>query len=115
MTIEALLWEHPQWAEKFCDTVESMTEDTNPAVRYAAVSCAAVWYNIDKLFSKQLFLKLLERNIRVLGAPQAWPLVARFWDEESNYFYNIFSLSLSRKMSFVLSCSTRVFITLGRY
>ena len=33
MAIEALLWDHPQWAEKFCGTVESMTEDPNPAVR----------------------------------------------------------------------------------
>ncbi len=86
VAIEALLWAHPQWAEKFCGTVESMAEDSNPAVRYAAVSCAAVWYNIDKLLSKQLFLKLLERDIRVLGAPQAWSLVARFWDDESDYF-----------------------------
>lgn len=93
VAIEALLWEHPQWAEKFCDTVESMTEDPNPAVRYAAVSCAAVWYNIDKLFSKRLFLKLLEKDIRVLGAPQAWPLVARFWDDESNYFFEKLMLS----------------------
>lgn len=50
------------------NTVESMTEYPNPAVQYAAVSCVAVWYNIDKPFSKQLFLKLLERDTRVLGS-----------------------------------------------
>ena len=29
----------------------------------------------------------------MLGAPQAWPLVARFWDEESNYFNEKLMLS----------------------
>lgn len=32
MAIEALLWEHPQWAEKFCGTVESMAEDGRMAI-----------------------------------------------------------------------------------
>lgn len=60
MAIEALLWDHPQWAEKFCGTVESMTEDPNPAVRYAAVSCAAVWHDKDK--SEKLIEAVLRKH-----------------------------------------------------
>lgn len=70
--IAAILWEHTEYANRFKVVLEHSVEDENPAVLFSVLHCAVAWYNIDKTFSKSLFDRLLARDLRVLGARQAW-------------------------------------------
>jgi hypothetical protein len=77
--IAELLWEHPENAEKFKAALEYSVEDKNPAVLFSVLHCAVPLYNIDKDFSKILFNRLLTRDLRILGAQQAWDLLRLFY------------------------------------
>lgn len=50
------------------------------------MDCAVPWYNIDKAFSKILFDQLLERDLRTLGARQAFDLLYRFYEIDSKFY-----------------------------
>lgn len=77
--ITELLWEHPENAEQFKTALEYSVEDKNPAVLFSVLHCAVPLYNIDKDFSKILFNRLLTRDLRILGAQQAWDLLRLFY------------------------------------
>lgn len=78
--IVELLWEHPENVEQFKPALEYSVKDENPAVLFSVLHCAAPVYNIDKTLSKILFDRLLARDLRILGARQAWDLLRLFYE-----------------------------------
>lgn len=84
--IAALLWEHTEYADRFKVVLKHSVEDENPAVLFSVLHCAVAWYNIDKTFSKSLFDRLFARDLRVLGARQAWDLLCLFYNTESEFY-----------------------------
>lgn len=84
--ITELLWEHPENAEQFKAALEYSVEDKNPAVLFSVLHCAVPMYNIDKTFSKILFDRLLTRDLRILGAQQAWDLLRLFYKSAPGFY-----------------------------
>ena len=87
--ISDILWEHPELFETFREVTASAVEDENPVVLFSAMRCLAPWYNVDREFSKALFHRLLERDIRVLGAYDAWQILSRCYNEDPSYYCDI--------------------------
>lgn len=85
-TIAELLWQHSNDAIRFKTVLEDSVEDKNPAVLFAVLECIVPWYNIDKSFSRFLFDRLLERDLRIAGAPQAWELLSRFYKLNPKFY-----------------------------
>lgn len=86
--ISDILWNHPELFETFREVTASAVEDENPAVLFSAMRCIAPWYNVDREFSKTLFHRLLERDIRVLGAYDAWQILSRCYSDDPSYYYD---------------------------
>lgn len=84
--IGELLWNQTNLAFQFEKVVKRAVEDENPAILFAVMDCAVPWYNIDKAFSKILFDQLLERDLRTLGARQAFDLLYRFYEIDSKFY-----------------------------
>lgn len=87
--ISDILWDHLELFETFREVTASAVEDENPAVLFSAMRCIAPWYNVDREFSKTLFHRLLERDIRVLGAYDAWQILSRCYNEDPSYYCGI--------------------------
>lgn len=84
--IAALLWEHKELGERFRSAVRALSNDPNDSVRFAAVSCAIAFYNIDSAFALEIFKGLLERDLRILAAPNAWQLIVRGYFEQPDHY-----------------------------
>lgn len=84
--IAALLWEHRDLGDRFRSAVRTLSNDSNASVRFAAVSCAAAFYNIDVSFSFEIFENLLEQDLRIVAAPNAWQLIVRGYFEHPDYY-----------------------------
>lgn len=84
--IAELLWEHHENTEQFKAALEYSVEDKNPAVLFSVLHCAVPWYNIDKAFSKILFDRLLAKDLRILGAQQAWDLLRLFFESAPGFY-----------------------------
>lgn len=84
--IAALLWEHRGLGNRFRSAVRTLSNDPNDSVRFAAVSCATAFYNIDVPFSLEIFENLLEQDLRILAAPDAWQLIARGYFKKPDYY-----------------------------
>lgn len=84
--IAELLWEHPVLAAQFEETLKNAVKDENSAVLFAVMDCAVPLYNIDKSLSKNLFDGLLERDLRTLGARQAWDLLYCFYEDNPGFY-----------------------------
>ena len=64
-TIGHLLWEDRELFPRFKDTIDGLTKDENPAVRFA--SLYALWpsYNIDREWAGEKIIYLYESDIRM--------------------------------------------------
>lgn len=93
--IAALLWEHRNLGDRFRSAVRTLSNDPNDSVRFATVSCAAAFYNIDTSFSLEIFKNLLEQDLRIVAAPNAWQLIVRGYFEQPDYYRSKLLLACS--------------------
>ncbi len=84
--IASLLWEHRDLGDRFRSVVLTLCKDPVDCVRFATVACAVAYYNIDPKFSFEVFDQLIERDLRVLAAPDAWKLIDRGYRERPDYY-----------------------------
>lgn len=84
--IAALLWEHEDLGDRFRPAICMLSNDLSSSVRFAVVSCALAFYNIDASFSLEIFKKLVELDLRIIAAPGAWQLIVRGYFEQPDYY-----------------------------
>ena len=82
----AMLWEHNELSEFFKGTIETVRFDPDASVRFATAACAIAWYNIDAQFSTEIFGQLLEQDLRIFVAPNAWELLCRNYCENAGFY-----------------------------
>lgn len=76
-TIAHLLNEHPSYEEIFRPVLKKLSKDESDAVRYALVPCIASFYQYDFEFATRLFDTLLNRDLRIISARNAFWLMGR--------------------------------------
>lgn len=76
-TIAHLLNEHPSYEEIFRPVLKKLSEDESDAVRFALVPCIASFYQYDSEFATSLFDTLLNRDLRIISARNAFWLMGR--------------------------------------
>lgn len=81
-----VLWKHNELSETFKDTIKTVSTDTDASVRFATVACALSYCNIDASFSTEIFRKLLEQDLRIIAAPDAWEILYRDYRENSSFY-----------------------------
>ncbi len=111
-TIAEILWKRPELANKFEETLKQASEDKNPTVLFAAMRCTIPWYNIDQTFSKTIFNQLLKRELRTLGAPQAWDLLMRFYELDSDFYIERLYSACRSNINDLKKCAFEMFAVL---
>lgn len=82
----AMLWEHKELCEVFKETIEAVKVDPDASVRFATTACAVACYNIDAPFSTEIFRQLLEQDMRIFAAPNAWEILCRDYGENAKFY-----------------------------
>ncbi len=82
----AMLWEHNELSEVFEETIEAVRIDPDASVRFAAASCAVAYYNIDAPFSTKIFRQLLNQDLRIFVAPNAWEILCLDYRENAKFY-----------------------------
>lgn len=92
-TIGHLLWEDRELFLRFKDTIDGLTKDENPAVRFA--SLYALWpsYNIDREWAGEKIICLYESDIRM----------ASFHDSR-NMFFLLYPKYKERVINIIKNC-----------
>lgn len=75
-TIGHLLWEDKELFSRFKDTIDALTKDENPAVRFASLYTLWPSYNIDREWAGEKIIYLYESDIRM----------ASFYDSKNMFF-----------------------------
>lgn len=65
--MSALLWNDTTLLEQFRDTIEKLTRDENPIIRFATLYTLWPSYNIDKSWAEERIMFLYECDIRMAG------------------------------------------------
>ena len=65
--MSALLWNDTTLLEQFRDTMEKLTRDENPIIRFATLYTLWPSYNIDKSWAEERIMFLYECDIRMAG------------------------------------------------
>ena len=87
--IAALLWEHCNLGDRFKSTILSASNDPNDAVRFAVMSCALPYYNIEKDFAVEVFNSLIRTDLRIISAHGFWDILSREYDSNSTYYREV--------------------------
>ena len=82
----AMLWEHNELSEVFKETIEAVRFDPDASVRFATAACAVAYYNIDASFSTEIFRQLLEQDLRIFVAPNAWEILCLDYRENARFY-----------------------------
>lgn len=73
-----LLWENKQLFEQFKETIQLLSKDVNPVVRFASLYCLLPSYNIQKDWAREEILNLFEIDIRTVA----------FWNARDILFFS---------------------------
>lgn len=79
-----LLWENRELFEEFKETIQSLSEDINPVVRFASLHCLLPAYNIQKDWAREKNLNLFETDIRLVAFWHARDILFFSYDKEKN-------------------------------
>lgn len=82
----AMLWEHNELSEVFKEAIETVSFDPDASVRFATEACAVACYNINAQFSTEIFGRLLEQDLRIFVAPNAWEILCRDYRENAQFY-----------------------------
>ena len=85
-TISKLLWEHPEYGDIFKTIIESACEDKNDAVVFSIMFCVLPYFQIDNDFCIRVFKKLVSKDIRILGYPNAWEIISRDYSANGAFY-----------------------------
>ena len=66
-TISHLLYNNNQWLDDFKETIIKMTNDENPVVKFASLSCLYTAYYIEKEWASPIIINLFEQDERFLS------------------------------------------------
>ena len=66
-TISHLLYNNNQWLDDFKETITKMTNDENPVVKFASLSCLYTAYYIEKEWASPIIINLFEQDERFLS------------------------------------------------
>lgn len=80
-TISGLLWEHADLLDLFKSTIETLTEDDNPVVRYASLWCLSPMINLDQELAVKKMIDVLEKDYRCLAAPNMRWVFCRYFEK----------------------------------
>lgn len=111
--IGALLMANPDSNELFRDVVQSAVEDSNVSVLFGVAYCAALWYNIDKEFSEQLFIQLAGRDLRILAAPFVWQIPLLCYSKKPDYYRDALMKAARSSVSDLSTCALEVMAVLA--
>lgn len=91
--IGTLLWEDTRLLEQFKETIEKLTKDKNPIIRFA--SLYALWpsYNIDRPWAEKRILSLYESDVRMAG-----------FQDSKNMFFRLYPKYGKRILKIVKHC-----------
>lgn len=79
-----LLWENRELFEGFKETIQLLSEDINPVVRFASLHCLLPAYNIQKDWAREKILDLFETDIRLVAFWHARDILFFSYDKEKN-------------------------------
>ena len=86
-TMELLANEHTSIRNIFAEILQRLSEEENAIVRFTLVDSLVDYYDVDRDFVLQIFRNLVTKDLRIIGAVNAWQLLSR--DYECNEeFYN---------------------------
>lgn len=88
-----LLWENKELFEEFKETIQLLSEDINPVVRFASLHCLLPAYNIQKDWAREKILDLFETDIRLVA----------FWHARDILFFS-YDKEKSRVLKIIESC-----------
>lgn len=71
-----LLWDRKEFFKQFKETIDILSKDINPVIRFASLHCLLPSYNIEKEWSEKRILDLFENDIRLVS----------FWNARSVLF-----------------------------
>lgn len=111
-TISQLLWNKNEWCEVFREVTLKGADDPNPAVLPSVMQCAVAWYNLDKAFSIQIFQKLVERDLRMLAAHDAFQIVQRCYLDMPAYYREKLSTATESGINDLRKCAIEIMATL---
>jgi len=72
--------------ERFKEAISTLCLDKNPAVRFAAVCCLLPFFDIDREFSFAQLKKLINSDLRIIGAHGFWNLMFQDFGENQSYY-----------------------------
>ncbi|MBO5336863.1 MAG: hypothetical protein J6A94_07035 [Lachnospiraceae bacterium] len=88
-----LLWDKRELFSVFCEVIDKLTLDDNPAIKMA--SFYALWpcYNIDKEWAEERILRLYEADIRLAG-----------FRDTKDMLFRLYTKYTERVLSIIIKC-----------
>ena len=84
-----LLWENKELFEQFKGTIQLLSEDINPIVRFASLHCLLPAYNIQRDWAREKILSLFETDIRLVAFWNARDILFFSYNKEKNRILKI--------------------------
>ncbi len=84
-----LLWENKELFKQFKETIQLLSEDINPVVRFASLHCLLPTYNIQKDWAREKILNLFETDIRLVAFWNARDILFFSYDKERDRILKI--------------------------
>lgn len=85
ITIGKLMWQNKDLYLSFKDTINKLTVDENPAVRYASLSALWPVYNIEREWAAEKILSLYEQDYRFIGYSYSKNMLFRLYELNETY------------------------------
>lgn len=79
-----LLWENKELFEQFKGTIQALSEDNNPVVRFASLHCLLPTYNIKRDWAREKILSLFETDVRLVAFWNARDILFFSYNKEKN-------------------------------
>ena len=84
-----LLWKNKELFEQFKETIQLLSEDINPVVRFASLHCLLPAYNIQKDWAREEILNLFEIDNRTVAFLNARDILFFSYDKEKDRILKI--------------------------
>ncbi len=89
--ISGLLWEQADLYSFFKSTIEAMTMDPNPVIRYASLWCLAPILNIDQGWAVDHMISILKEDYRCLAGNNMRWVFCRYYGKYQTVITNVIS------------------------
>lgn len=105
LSMATIIQKHPEWLCKVQQTVEDAANDTNDSVRFALTHLTAMFYPQNPAFARNIFLKLLAKDIRIIDSRGFRYLIRQDFQNEPVYYQDLLITACQSELGDVAKCA----------